>query len=366
MKGLRPIGLIFLAAWPGIVLPVEARTTIYAIRYGVHTDFDRVVFELSAPLDCRIESVDSEHLRIHLGHVEVSPTFRAASLPEKTVSLLSARASGGGKKPFVVDLRVRAAAKASILKLKGSPSRIAVDITPTQAARPTKEKPDYVPGDRPFPTKFAERIAPPVGIDEAKVHAILAYYFAAIGDSVKALHEASAYESATGKTLDVVPEPIPTKPPVSAPGLPSVLFEWLRVDYLIAFLAGMLGYTFAALLSLLVGAWKRRHTRDQAADLVARAHRIRKVYDRAAVQEAQSEAGTVASAEHPEPSSQEETEQETALSEPTELQRTKESATEQRVQRVMELATGGKTVADIAQELEMSQDEVKLILDLKR
>ena len=44
----------------------------------------------------------------------------------------------------------------------------------------------------------------------------------------------------------------------------------------------------------------------------------------------------------------------------------KETLMDRRVRRVLELNKEGRTVAAIAEELEMNQDEVKLILDLNR
>jgi hypothetical protein len=360
--------LALLISCLAIAPMVQAIPTIYGIRYGAHPDFDRVVFEISEPVDCRIESVDPDHLRIHLGHVVVSPRFRVATLPKKTVSVLSAKAFGGGEDPFIVNIRIRGNVKTSLLKLGGSPSRIAVDITPTQAVRPPEEEPDYIPGDRPLPTKFAETIAPPTEIDEAKIHSILAYYFLAMGDTVQALREATAYEAATGEALDLTLEAVPTASPLPAPVVtsPSILFEWLKVDYLIAFLAGILGYAFASLLVFLVRRQRPRDPRVQAEELMERAHKIREVYDEATAGESRRKIDRGVSTESAEASPAEEAVQEGAAPEPSEVQSVKDSATERRAKRVMELANSGKTVADIAQDLQMSQDEVKLILDLNQ
>jgi len=347
---------------------VQAATTIYAIRYGVHPDFDRVVFELSEPVDCRIEPIDSDQLRIHLGHVAVSPRFRIATLPKKTVSMVSARAFGGGEEPFIVDVRIRGNAKTNILKLGGSPSRIAVDITPAQALAPPKEEPDYIPGDRPIPTKYAEGTAPPTDIDEAKIHSILAYYFLAMGDTVQARLEATAYETATGEHLDLTLEAVPTEPPLPAPVLtsPTILFNWLKVDYLVAFIAGILGYAFASLLVFLVRRRRPRDPRAQAKELMERAHKIREVYDEASAEESRAETEREVSTESAEAVSEEEAPKEGTAPEPSEVQSVRDSATERRAKRVAELSSEGKTVADIAEELQMSQDEVKLILDLNQ
>lgn len=346
--------LTLLAIWMGITWQAQA-TTLYNVRYGIHKDFDRVVFELSAPVSCTVESVDSLHLRVHLGSVEVSPEFRVSSIPKKTVSILSMNASGGGKVPFVLDIRLCTSAKTRLMKFGGLSHRVAVDITPGPTAQTPQEEPTYIPGDRPYPTRFAESPASISDSDYAKIHAILAYYFASAGDSAKAREEAKAYKAATGQSLSLTIEPSPLATPPS----PYILFPWLKVDYLIAFLAGMLGYFFSTLLSLLIGSWTRRHPRDQAENLSAFARKIRQTYDPTTPDTKTDVA--------PEP--QETTAQEVAPPEALELeevQKISDSASERRVQRVVQLAEQGKTIADIAQELEMSQDEVKLILDLHR
>ncbi len=338
-------------------------TSLYSVRYGAHKDFDRLVFELSAPVNCSIETVDSLRFRVHLGSVEIPPEFRVAPLPKKTASVLSMRALGGGTVPFVLDIRLHASGKTRLMKFGGLPHRVAVDITPTQATQTPNEEPSYIPGDRPYPTRYAESVAPIESSDNAKIHAILAYYFASLGDSTKALEEANAYQTATGQSLNLTIETVPALPLV-APSSPHILFLWLKVDYLIAFLAGMLGYVLSALFSILIGWRTRRHPREQAENLSAYARKIRQTCDKTEAPKSASEVKT-RTPEEPrvsapsEPSSLESLESE-------EVQKVKDSASERRVQRVVQLAGQGKTIADIAQELEMSQDEVKLIIDLNR
>lgn len=361
MKRLLSAGMIL-----GIILmlpPVAARgATIYGIRCGAHGDFDRVVLELSVPIDCQIESVDSLTLRIHLGRVEVSSDFRVAPLPKKTASILSVRASGGGEVPFIVNVRLRESSTTRMTKLGGLPYRMAVDIAPVQTEPPLKEEPSYIPGDRPYPTKFAQSATRVEGVDSAKMHAILAHYFTAIGDSAGALREALAYEALTGKFLYIGPEMQVMAPPMLVPQTPSIFFPWLKVDYLIAFGAGILGFAFAALISLSGGWWTRRHIRDQAENLMARARRIQKTYQQPTQSPATADMDDPPSQTRPTPV---ESEGEQPL-EASEIQKLKQSATDRRVQRVLQLAGEGKTIADIAQELEMSEDEIKLILDLNR
>jgi len=338
-------------------------TTLYGVRYGAHGDFDRLVFELSAPVSCSIETVDSLRFRVHLGLVEIPPEFRLASLPRKTASVLSMRASGGGAVPFVLDIRLHASGKTRLMKFGGSPHRVAVDVTPIQAAQTPNEEPTYIPGDRPYPTRFAEDMAPSESSDNAKIHAILAYYFASLGDSAKALEEAKAYQTATGQSLNLAIETVPA-PPHMMPSSPYILFTWLKVDYLIAFLAGMLGYFFSTLLSVLIGWWTRRHPREQAENLSAYARKIRQTCDKTTPPKPAPDVKTEAPEEPRVSVSSEAASQESLELE--EVQRVKDSASERRVQRVVQLSAEGKTIADIAQELEMSQDEVKLIIDLNR
>jgi hypothetical protein len=361
MKKLFSVA-IFLPLLLFAISTNAAGTTIYGIRYGAHVQFDRVVLELSAPVDCQIEVVDSLQLRIHLSRVNIAPEFRVSPLPKRTVSVLSMKATGGGEAPFSLTIRLRTSATTRVMKLGGTPYRIAVDVTPRQAESPPREEPTYIPGDRAYPTKFGANTAPSLGADSAKIHAILAHFFTARGDSAKALREALAYEALTGNPLYIGPETITTRtvPKLQAP---YVVFPWLKVDYLIAFGAGVLGYILSALVAISMGGWGRRRVRDQADGLMARAEKIRSTL-KPETEETSSPAQTEAPQEQSEQTSEEPVAQEVV--EAVEVQRLKESAMDRRIQQVLQLAADGKTAADIAQELEMSQDEIKLILDLNR
>lgn len=375
MRQFRLRVIIFFTVWLGIASLAEAKTTIQSIRYGAHTDFDRIVFEFSAPVDCRIETLDTLHLRIHLGLVDVSRYFRVEKLPKGMSLISSARASGGGKAPFVLDIRLHQNAATNSMILKGTPSRTVVDITAMQLSRPVKtstkkKEPEYVPGDRPFRTKFAETTTPSDEIDDAKIHAIFAYYFATTGDSEKALQEAEIYEALTGHALalgfKLEQRKIPT-PQVTQPTSPYIIQRWFKLDYLIAFLAGIMGYAFSVVLSILIGWWKRRHPAKQADNLLNYAKKIRDVVDKAAASEQTTSSKTEPPAKKTSPSTPAPSPPvDEPTPEPAEVETLKESAAERRTKRVMELSKKGKSISDISQELEMSQDEVKLILDLNQ
>ena len=361
MKANHLYVFLFLALGLGIASAAAMNPTIYGIRYGMHTNYDRIVIELSEPVNCRVETVGPEHLRIHLGILLVSQKFSAAKLPEKMATIKYAHASGGGDLPFTLDLRLLNGVSTSIMKIEGDPARIAIDFHPKQAVKPVEEEPEYIPGDRPFPTKFAE-VSPSVEeIDSAKIHAILALYFAAAGDSAKAEEEAAIYTSLTGIPLNFDTAVKISTPEIAVSGPAYVIVPWLKVDYLIAFLSGLIGYAFALALSIVIGWWKKRHPHDQADKMMAYAQNIREAVDKATAAETtktkQDNAPPV-QAMPEKPASQE------PPPEPVEVEVLKESAAERRAKRAVELSKQGKSIADIAQELEMSQDEIKLILDL--
>ncbi len=345
---------VFLALGLGIASAAATEPTIYGIRYGTHTNYDRIVIELSEPVDCRIETIEPEHLRIHLGKLTVSQKFSAAKLPDKMATIKYAHASGGGELPFTLDIRLRESVSASVMKIEGDPSRIAIDFHPKQAAKPAEKEPEYIPGDRPFPTKFAETSLPLEDIDDAKIHAILALYFAASGDSVKAKEEAAIYASLTGISLEFASEVKISTPEITVTEPAHVIVPWLKLDYLIAFLAGMIGYAFCLALSIVIGWWKKRHPHKQADEMMTYAQNIREAVDNAATAE------TTETKQKETPPAQTAPEK----LESVEVEALKESAAERRAKRVVELSKQGKSIADIAQELEMSQDEIKLILDL--
>ncbi len=362
MKANHLYVFIFLALALGIASATTTAPTIYGIRYGTHTNYDRIVIELSEPVDCRVETIEPEHLRIHLGKLTVSQKFCAAKLPDKMATIKYAHASGGGELPFTLDIHLRESVSASVMKIEGDPSRIAIDFHPKQAVKPAEKEPEYIPGDRPFPTKFAETSLPLEEINDAKIHAILAFYFAAAGDSAKAEQEAAIYASLTGNPLEFASEVQITTPEIIVPGPAHVIVPWLKLDYLIAFLAGMIGYAFCLALSIVIGWRKKRHPHKQADEMMTYAQNIREAVDKAVAAETTETKQKETPPAQTVPEKLEPVE-EPPFPEPAEVEALKESAVERRAKRVVELSKQGKSIADIAQELEMSQDEIKLILD---
>jgi len=300
-----------------------------------------------------------------------------------------------GDTNVVFELTLSRDAIPSELPLTGSPWRLAVDLAPrtAQATPPATEpkpeaapepKPEYIPGDLPIPTKLAEVSAPEdsseSGGDAARVYSTLAYFYMARGDTANAKAQADLYLKATGKTLDLAIPPVartaaPVTATATAPAVNSVSWWVNKARHITIPTAAILCAIFAAgllgglMLRRIFGGWhpprltlprlkfklKERPTTKK--DVAEELEEGLEALDEAVAQEPPRSAAPAAPPPEPEPVP------EPVLQAEDEV---KESLMDRRVRRVLELSREGRTVTAIAEELQMGQDEVKLILDLNQ
>jgi hypothetical protein len=258
------------------------------------------------------------------------------------------------------------------LPLAGTPWRLAVDLAPRSAAAPPEAKPEYIPGDLPIPTKLAgEDVADnSAAPDPAQAHAVLAYFYMNRGDTANANAQAYAYQQLTGAILDLSARPAvaatqssPAKTPQSflPKKLPKLILP-TPVLWLIIFGGGLLGGLFLnklrggihpPRLNLHLPKFKKRvRAKPLESELVDDLEAL----DSAVAQEPHRQAA-------PPPPPAPELVPEPVMEEEKEV---RESLMDRRVRRVLELSREGRSVTDIAEELQMGQDEVKLILDLNQ
>jgi hypothetical protein len=369
--------------------------TLLQVRIGPHRNFDRIVFEFESEVASRIEIRADQTIEVRFDGVSASPTFALPPLPRGLSTIMSLKAFREGNNSLVFEIPVTKEASPSKLTLPGRPWRLAIDIaartTQTESEPVNESKPDYIPGDRPIPTKMAEEEVRPEyipgdqpiptklagitvflsdSLDPVKVRAVLAYFYLAVGDSVRANAEAAHYQQLTGRALDLSPEfDLTTRTPSQPKQIDNPITQLPSLLYIVlAFVAGLIGGILAAKLFPRMRIHLPRveikkspaTPRDQAEELEADLQMLH-----AAVESEQtSEATTTATipvvlpvAAEMRAFKEEGTRGEDEI---------KETLMDRRVRRVLELSKQGHNIQSIAQELEMGQDEVKLILDLNQ
>lgn len=398
--------LLFAAAaglcWTGVFVTPRpaAANTLIDLRVGPHKRFDRVVFEFQAEAAGNVTALGERKFEIRFSGVKAREGFRLPQLPRGLTVVEKIDAFREGDADLVFEISLSRDATPSELPLAGSTWRLAVDFAP-QLSDQDGAKPEYVPGDRPIPTKFADvpeaiidsaAAAPPPQIadklpqasdtlDPAQQHAILAFYYLSAGDSAAAVREAELYRQLCGETLALQSEPQTAAGATAPTGL-------LAPDGKLAALTRILNLPVGTLLAVIFGvgmlgglllkrlmpelriplprlprltlprlpklSLKRKSKADRSAELSA---------DMAALDEAVALEPPPKPREKPAAKPEEES---LPVEVPDAVEEAKDSLMDRRVRRVLELTSEGRTIADIAEELHMGQDEVKLILDLNK
>ncbi|HEY3295767.1 MAG TPA: hypothetical protein VGL38_10030 [bacterium] len=345
------------------------------VRIGTHKQFDRVVFELQSALVPSVKVKDGQRIEVRFSGVNVPQNFSLPSLPPDLTILKRIDAFREGE-DILFDLTLVRDATPTELPLMGTPWRLAIDLAPRTAAAPPEKKPEYIPGDLPIPTKLAGEDVTEAPEDPAQAHAVLAYFYLDRGDTANAAQEALAYQQITGKALDLsartVAKATPTPPPPRPQSAQAKQGFWPKkwpklviptpVIWLIIFGGGLLGGL--AIRGgirpprLRMPKLPQRKKKPQSQDMETELSDDLQALEEAVAQEPPRKAAPAA----PPPPERE------LIPEPVleEEQEVRESLMDRRVRRVLELNREGRSVTDIAEELQMGQDEVKLILDLNQ
>jgi hypothetical protein len=364
---LSTILLMTACAW-------AEETTLLDVRMGPHKLFDRLVFEFERETVAQVVTLPNQQVEVRFHNVRLPENFTVPSLPRGLIVLKSVEFTPEGDNKVTFTISLMRDAMPTELPLAGTPWRLAVDFAPRVTESP-EPKPDYIPGDQPIPTKFAEQEpATTDSFEPTSTHAVLAYFYATRGDTAAAAREAQAYLQQTGNALQQAPAPQQATN-VSATKTPQKLLaalNWLRTlpttaALLTVFMSGMFSgmALWWMVKSFRLPKWhlpKLRWPRfKRIAHLKDRSEELQddmKVLDEAVEQEPVRRKKE-SSAEPEEPEIPVEVE---AGSE----QEIRETLMDRRVKRVLELSASGRTVVEIADEMQMGQDEIKLILDLNK
>jgi hypothetical protein len=364
---LSLILLMTVCAW-------AEESTLLDVRVGPHKLFDRLVFEFERETAAQVVTLPNQQVEIRFHNVQLPEKFSVPSLPRGLIALKSVEFTPQGDNNLTFTISLIRDAMPTELPLAGTPWRLAVDFAPRVTESP-EPKPDYIPGDQPLPTKFAEQ--EPVktdSFDPTSVHAVLAYFYATRGDTAAAAREAQAYMQQTGKPLQAtaVPQPVQESPATKTPRILMAALNWLRtlptaIVLLAVFVAGMFSGIALRWMakSIRLTKW---HLPRMRWPKFKRAARLK---DRSG--ELQDDLKTLDEAIEQEPVRRKEKEPAEAQ-EPETLveveagseQEIRETLMDRRVKRVLELSASGRTVVEIADEMQMGQDEIKLILDLNK
>jgi hypothetical protein len=359
------------------------------VRVGMHKSFERVVFELAEQATVHVTMKPDQKIEVRFSELQVPQDFSLPDMPRDIEILKRIDAYREGDTNVVFELTLSEDAIPSELPLAGSPWRLAIDLAPRTAQAPPpppapkpEPKPEYIPGDLPIPTKLAgvdaaedtAGISPAISPDASRVYATLAYFYIARGDTAKAREQADLYQKATGKTLDLtIPQAAQQAqaPTPTAPAGKNTISWWVnKIRHITIPQAGILAAIFIVgllgglVLHRVIGGWRpprlslphvkfKRKERPAKVDVAEELEEGLQALEEAVAQEPPRKAAPAAPPPEPEPVLQAEDE-------------VKESLMDRRVRRVLELSREGRTVTAIAEELQMGQDEVKLILDLNQ
>jgi len=367
-----PLSLLALC-WIGLlpVRPVYA-SNLLDVRVGPHRSFDRIVFEFDSEVPSRVIMKANQKVEVHFANIHIPDRFSVPMLPRGLTILKGIDVRREGADGVVFDIMLARDAMPTELPLAGRPWRLALDLAPRLSDQ-TEEKPEYIPGDQPIPTKFAETVPTAQdSTDPARLRSVLAYYYLARGDTPEAKQQAGLYQQLTGSALNLfhesgtgkTPPQQAVKPQPKTWNLPVQLQNFSPIT-LLAGAAGV-GFILGLIVRGLLGRIKSisfhlprirlPKRKPKEADLSEELAQGMEALDEAVKEEPPRKAAKTAAPPAPEPEP-----------EPVDAEKElRESVMDRRVRRVLELSGEGRTVASIAEELQMGQDEVKLILDLNK
>ncbi len=405
-----PLILLSLLACAGL----GEGATLSGVRFGSHQGFDRLVCELSEQVNYSLSQKSADHIEVRLHSVDVDDRFFLPKLTPQIKLISSVEAFREGDQDIILEIRGNVPVEARPIELKGEHWRLAFDISaveaesqkpPSQVKSPATETPrtqtpakpqkknEYVPGDKPMETRYADKgqvdstlkkpkessvessdsksgllgqgvdssdvksLTDVTGsstesLDTAKVFEVLAEFFYLAGDRQTAREFAQLYvdhlkQSDATSEVGQVP---------SQRALPIWLIS------LIAFVAGLAGGVLGNRLRLMKLPYNLKHRPEEASDAATELAEDIDALDRAVASEhplGTTKQSVPESMTHG--ANQEVAEEEQPASVEAAM---KESLMDRRVKRVLELSGQNRSLAEIAQELDMGQDEVKLIIDL--
>lgn len=373
-----------------------------------------MVCELSEQVNYSVSQKSADHIEVRLHSVDVDDRFFLPKLPPQIRLISSVEAFREGEQDIILEIRGNVPVEARPIELQGEHWRLAFDISavqsesqvsPSQVKSPATETPstqtpakppkknEYVPGDKPMETRYADQgqadstLKQPKkssaessdsksglsgqgvdssqlksltdiagnsieSLDTAKVFEVLAEFFYLAGDRQTAREFAQLYVDRLRRSdarSDVGQAP-------SQQALPIWLIS------LIAFVAGLAGGVLGNRLRLMKLPYNPKHRPEEAVDPASELADDIDALERAVASEHPLESTKPSVAEGLRQGANQEVAEEL---QPASVEAAmKESLMDRRVKRVLELSGQNKSLAEIAQELDMGQDEVKLIIDL--
>ena len=418
------------------------------VRVGTHRQHDRLVMEIDNQVQYHINTDNPDKITVRLFNTNASNTFVLPDLKKNLMFIKGVEAYLIGNSDIEIDIVLGAQSDYKLLELAGSPWRLVVDfsekeiIPPVDASKPVKqEEPEYVPGDKPIETRYAEDHSETKDIEASidttdmafadevnrvlqkidnsnsiedslsellgplqpdfiesfdehigtnyelaesypepeetdldpettnRINTVLRHYYLAIGDTDAAV--AFGYPNVQDQFMTEELETAMQNAGISVT-LAALIYRMPWMIFVAAFLTGtiggILGYFILSRSSSIKLPKRKPKAKKEKTEAVAEepeAEQLEQDMDslESAVElEPQTEPEEDLVPE-PEPVIEAEEGAEAEAEAPAD-EELKETAMERRVKRVLDLSKGGADIESIAKQLEMSQDEVKLILDL--
>ena len=150
MRPISHIILVFLLLVPAASF-ANRLYRAYSIPYGRS---DRVILEFDHRAEYKMTNRGGDMIEMTFDDAELSPDFRLGEPPEQLAIVKSISPHNNGAGQLVLTIELQRQAEPTGITLTTNPWRYAVDLAP-KVMNGEQAKPPYIPGDRPFQTKYS-------------------------------------------------------------------------------------------------------------------------------------------------------------------------------------------------------------------
>lgn len=132
--------------------------TLHRILLGTRDRSDTILLELDRPAKSTMTALPDQHLEIRLEGTELSPSFAPPTVPNELSLVKSLAVSRDSNSALVLTVQLAQDAEPSAWTLSTRPWQYIVSLSP-KAANGQGPQPQWIPGDRPIRTKYAETMS---------------------------------------------------------------------------------------------------------------------------------------------------------------------------------------------------------------
>jgi len=135
--------------------PTTHANTLRRILFGSRDQSDTVLLELDYAAKSRMTALPNQVLEIRLEGTEVPPDFATPSVPADLSVVKSVAITQDGDSSLILQFQLSQEAEPSAWTLSAHPWQYVVNLVP-KAVNRRANPPQWIPGDRPIRTKYAD------------------------------------------------------------------------------------------------------------------------------------------------------------------------------------------------------------------